>query len=105
MRSSFVRIISRKKLREAWERHNEWETSLKAWYKITKAAKWERLLDLRQTFPSADSVGTCIVFNIHGNKCRLITRINFKWQLVYTLHVLDHAEYDNRRWKNDCDCD
>ncbi|PYU24684.1 MAG: hypothetical protein DMG32_13325 [Acidobacteria bacterium] len=85
--------------------NNEWETSLKAWYKITKAAKWEHLLDLRQTFPSADSVGTCIVFNIHGNKCRLITRINFKWQLVYTLHVLDHAEYDNGRWKNDCDCD
>src|SRR5207245_3086728 len=85
--------------------NNEWETSLKAWYKITKAAKWEHLLDLRQTFPSADSVGTCIVFNINGNKCRLITRINFKWQLVYTLHVLDHAEYDNGRWKNDCDRD
>lgn len=95
MRRSGVRIISRRKLREAWEKHSEWEAPLQAWYTITKAAKWEHLPDLRRTYPHADSVGTCIVFNIGGNKCRLITYINFEKQRVYTLHVLDHKQYDS----------
>jgi mRNA interferase HigB len=105
MRRFVVRVISRKKLREAWDRQPGWEPSLKAWYKIAKAAEWKHLPDLRQTFPSADNVGTCVVFNIGGNKCRLIAYINFESQRLYTLHVLSHAEYDRGRWKDDCDCD
>lgn len=105
MRTFVVRIISRKKLRQAWEKHRDWESPLRAWYKAAKKAKWEHFPGLKQTFGSADSVGSCIVFDIGGNKCRLITYINFEKQRVYTLHVLSHGEYDNGGWKNDCDCD
>jgi mRNA interferase HigB len=105
MRRFDVRVISRRKLREAWDRQSGWEPSLKAWYKIAKAAEWKHPPDLRQTFPSADSVGTCVIFNIGGNKCRLIAYINFESQRVYTLHVLSHADYDRGGWKDDCDCD
>ena len=104
MRRSVLRVISRKKLREAGEQHSEWKSSLEAWYRIARAAEWRHFPDVRQTLGSADSVGTCVVFNIGGNKCRLITRINYKYRLIYTLHVLDHAEYDSGRWKDDCDC-
>ena len=105
MRRSFVRIISRRKLKEAWEQHKEWEGPLRAWYTIARAAEWKYLPDITQTFGSADNVGSCVVFDIGGNKCRLITRINYKYQRVYTLHVLSHTEYDNGAWKDDCDCD
>ena len=105
MRRLVVRVISRKKLREAWQRQPGWESPLKAWYKIARAAEWKHLPDLRQTFPSADNVGTCVVFNVGGNKCRLVAYINYKAQRLYTLHVLSHAEYDKGGWKDDCDCD
>jgi mRNA interferase HigB len=55
--------------------------------------------DLRSTFPSADKVGELIVFNIGGNKYRLIVSIHFNRGKVYVRHVLTHAEYDKGAWK------
>ena|SRR5207248_4894491 len=102
MRRSYVRIISRRKIREASEEHAEWEASLAAWYRITKAAKWQHFLQVTQTWRRADSVGTCVVFDISHNRCRLIAYINYKSQKVFILHVLDHVEYDKGWWKDDC---
>ncbi len=53
-------------------------------------------------FPNADSVGECTVFNIDGNKYRLITKINYKTKIVYIRFVLTHLEYDKDKWKDDC---
>ena len=105
MRRFAVRVISRKKIREAGERHPEWEASLSAWYKILKRARWKHFPDVRQTWGSADKVGTCVVFDVSGNKCRLIAYINFRTGKLYILHILSHVEYAKDRWKNDCDCD
>jgi mRNA interferase HigB len=55
--------------------------------------------ELRETFPSADMVGDLTVFNIGGNKYRLIASIHFKRHKVYVRHVLTHAEYDQGDWK------
>lgn len=96
-------VISRKKIREAVERHGEWEASLNAWYKVARAADWHHFAAVRQTWKSSDLVGTCVVFNISHNRCRLIAFINFRSHKVFILHILSHVEYDKGGWKNDCD--
>ncbi|MHC5775739.1 type II toxin-antitoxin system HigB family toxin [Nostoc sp.] len=55
--------------------------------------------ELRSVFPSADLVGDLIVFNIGGNKYRLITSIHFNRQKVYIRDILTHSEYDKDQWK------
>ena|ERR1700675_219289 len=105
MRRSTVRVISRKKIREASERHSEWEASLSAWYRIVKKAAWKNFPDVKQSWRNSDKAGTCIIFDISGNRCRLIAYINFRTQKVYVLHILSHVEYGRDRWKNDCGCD
>lgn len=59
------------------------------------------LAELRQRFPSADLVGRLTVFNIGGNKYRLIVRIEYQRQEVYIRNFFTHAEYDKEGWKND----
>jgi mRNA interferase HigB len=56
---------------------------------------------LHQTFPSADLVERLTVFNIAGNKFRLITRVEYQRQEIYIRNVLTHAEYDKEDWKRD----
>ena len=60
--------------------------------------------DLKATFANASLVGTCIVFNIGGNKCRLVTRVLYPSQKVFVLKVMTHAEYDEHKWKAECGC-
>ncbi|MFM7843934.1 MAG: type II toxin-antitoxin system HigB family toxin [Planctomycetota bacterium] len=55
-------------------------------------------------FASASTVGSCVVFNIGGNKYRLITRILFPSQKVFVLKVMTHEEYDEDKWKKQCGC-
>lgn len=98
-----MHIISRRSLSRFWEKHPDAETSLRWWYKITssKKCKWQDFVELRETFPSADQVGKLTVFNIGGNKYRLITFIDYQTQKVFIRHVLTHAEYDKENWKHD----
>jgi len=105
MRRFVVRIISRRRIGEACKQHAEWDASLTGWYRIVKAARWDNFSDVRQSLNNADSVGTCVVFNISHNRCRLVSYINYKAKIVYILHILSHVEYDKDGWKDDCDCD
>ncbi len=94
-----MHIISKKRLREFWERHTDAETPLSAWHSVTEKHRWKSFHELRQVYPSADQVGRFIVFNIGGNNYRLIVTIRFDYGRVYVRHVLTHAEYDKNRWK------
>jgi mRNA interferase HigB len=94
-----VHVISRKKLKEAVARHPELEPSLDAWFRITKKALWQNLADVRKTFATADTVEKWTIFNIKGNKYRLIAEINYRFRRVYIRHVLTHAQYDQEKWK------
>ena len=95
-----MHIISRKALQGFWEKHPDSETPLKAWFKIVRGGKYTSLNHLRKTFPTADPVKGKIVFNIGGNKYRLIAVIHFKYAKVYIRRVMTHAEYDKGGWKN-----
>lgn len=69
------------------------------WYRIVKHTNYNSFAELRKTFPQADQVGKFIVFNIGGNKYRLIAYIVFSEKRIYIRHVLTHAEYDKEEWK------
>lgn len=100
----YVRVISLKALRKFWDRHPDAEEPLRLWYRMAAKAEWGNLADVRQTYPHADGVrladgSVLTVFNIGGNKYRLVARIRYDYQLVNVRHVLTHAEYDEGGWK------
>jgi Uncharacterized protein conserved in bacteria len=69
------------------------------WYRVTKRARWTNLADVREDFRHADVVCDLTVFNIAGNKYRLIAAIKYRWQVVYIRHILTHFEYNREKWK------
>ena len=94
-----MHIISRRKLLEAAEKHEDVGQALDAWYRIAKKAEWNNLMDVRRVFPTADSVGEFTVFNIKGNAYRLTTEINCQTGRVFLRHVLTHAGYSKGGWQ------
>ncbi len=100
----YVRVISLKLLREFWDSHRDAEQPLRLWYKTAEKATWSSLHDVRKTYTHADPVKTkggdrLTVFDIGGNKFRLIVRINYDHELVNVRSVLTHKEYDEGKWK------
>lgn len=96
-----MHVISKKKLREFWARYPKAKSPLEAWYQIARRAEWESFADVRKTFSTADSVGRFVVFDIGGNKYRLIGVIHYDRRKLFVRHVLTHAEYDEGKWKDD----
>lgn len=99
-----MRVISIVRLREFWQAgHADAEAPLRAWYRVAERAGWRNLQDVRREFATADGVevrgDVLTVFNIGGNKYRLITRIRYDWGLINVRAVLTHTEYDKGRWK------
>ena len=95
-----MHIISRKALKEFWERYPESQSPLSRWYTIIRKSVFKDFNELRTTFPSADWVEGLVVFNIGGNKYRLIAAIHFNRGWVYIRHVLTHEDYDQGAWKS-----
>lgn len=88
-------------MREFNKQHGDSLVPLDTWYKIASKANWQNLIDVQAVFPQAEAVRNFTVFNIKGNKYRLIVSIDYERQLIYIKYILTHAEYDKDRWKND----
>lgn len=95
-----MRVISRKLLREFCEEHADSCDALYAWYRVARKAQWQNLLDVQQMYPKAEAVGNFTVFNIKGNRYRLIVDLVYVSQRIYIKYVLTHGEYDKNEWKN-----
>ncbi|MFA6265152.1 MAG: type II toxin-antitoxin system HigB family toxin [Pseudolabrys sp.] len=92
-----MQVLSLKTLREFWTRHPRAETPLRAWYKIVSAARWAKPNELKKAFgASVDFVGDSrVIFDIGGNKYRLVTRIAYDpYFRVMIKFVGTHEEYD-----------
>jgi mRNA interferase HigB len=96
---SLMNTISYRRIREFAAKHPEAESSLSAWYKIAKKAKWQNLAKVKEDYPHADLVGGFTVFNISGNKYRLIAKIDYQSQLILIKYIFTHAEYSKDKWK------
>lgn len=94
-----MHVISRKALRQFSERYPDSKGPLDRWFKIVRQTRFDSFDALRHTFPSADKVQRWVVFNIAGNKYRLIASVHFNRRKLYIRHVLTHAQYDRGDWK------
>jgi mRNA interferase HigB len=100
-----MRVVKRATLAEFGERHPDASEPLDRWYRIARRAAWQTLADVRVDFPHADLVivksrKPVIVFNIAGNKYRLVTAIHYNRQIVYAIRVMTHSEYSRAKWKD-----
>ena len=92
-----MRVIAKKILREFWERQNDSEEQLKTWYKEASTAVWASPNDIKSEYPKASILKSGrIVFNICGNKYRLIVRINYSRRWVFIRFIGTHAEQDKQ---------
>lgn len=92
-------IISKTILAEFGAKHSDCTEALNKWYEISKNAQWNNLSDIKKSFGSVDYVGNDrYVFNIKGNKYRLVAMIFFNIRTIFIRFVGTHAEYD----KIDC---
>lgn len=90
-----MRVIVVSPLKRFWERHPDAEQPLKAWYDEAKHAAWLSPQDIRDHYSTASFVGrNRVVFNIKGNKYRLIVAVAYTFQAVYIKFLGTHAEYD-----------
>lgn len=103
-----MRVISKARLRKFWEspNHADSEDPLRAWYTHVnnRTISWQSWGDVKAEFGGASHVGNCVIFNIGGNKYRLIIRILYPSQKVFILKVMTHKEYDQDKWKKECGC-
>ncbi len=92
-----MHVLSRRVLREFWNEpaHRDAEEPLKAWHATVEASTWRTFADVKAAYRSADAVGDDrIVFNIGGNKYRLVAAVSYERGIVYVKFVGTHADYD-----------
>lgn len=90
-----MRVISKKTLKEFWQKHSDCEESLKSWHKEAEEAIWKTPQDIKKDYPSASFLqDNRVVFNIKGNSYRLVVRINYDIAIVWIRFVGTHAQYD-----------
>jgi mRNA interferase HigB len=90
-----MRIISRKTLREFWEQHQDARQPLQAWYADVKQATWKTPADIKNVYRNASIIANNrAVFNIRGNRYRLVVAIQYDYGIVYIRFVGSHQEYD-----------
>ena len=90
-----MRIISRKALREFWESHANAQQPLQAWYHDVKKAAWKTPDEIKQIYRTASVLpNNRVVFNIKGNKYRLVVVVQYQHGIVYIRFVGSHKDYD-----------
>lgn len=94
-----MHVITRKRLNDFASQYPESHSALARWYKTVKSKNFSSFADLRRDFPNADQVGKLTVFNIGGNKFRLIAAIHYNRQKLYVRAILTHKEYDKGQWR------
>jgi mRNA interferase HigB len=96
-----MHLIAIRNLRTDIALYPDVKNQIEAWYATVKKATWTNLEDVRQIYRDAEAVGNFTIFNIKGNRHRLIVGIDYQTQTIYYKYFLTHAEYDKNHWKND----
>lgn len=94
-----MHIITKRRLSEFWFKHTDSERPLRIWYGVCKKTEFRNFAELKRAFRTVDKVGPFTVFDIGGNKWRLVTVIHYNTGKIYVRAVLTHREYDQEHWK------
>ncbi len=94
-----MHIISHAKVLQAQAQHPSCRLALDNWYRLAKRVHWQNYAQVKACFPAVDKVGDKFVFDIGGNKLRLIAAIHFNTGRLFVRAVLTHGEYDKGDWK------
>jgi mRNA interferase HigB len=95
-----MHIITQKRIWEAKARWPHAATALDTWYRLIKASEPADFASMKSVFPAVDKVGRHHVFDIGGNKLRLIAVVHYRFRKIYIQQVMDHTEYDKGKWKD-----
>ncbi|MGC5699929.1 type II toxin-antitoxin system HigB family toxin [Pseudomonas sp. NFXW11] len=96
-----MRVITAQRI---WEAKAKWPQSAKAlddWYRLIKGNRFADFAAMKAMFPAVDKVGPWHVFDVGGNKLRLIAVLRYTTQKLYIRFILDHREYDRGQWKEE----
>ncbi|NEQ45573.1 MAG: type II toxin-antitoxin system HigB family toxin [Leptolyngbya sp. SIOISBB] len=96
-----MHVISIRKLRDDAASYADATQAIAAWYTVVRKVCWNNLEEVRAIYRDAEADGNFTVFNIKGNKYRLIVRVDYESQTIFYKYFLTHAEYDKDKWKND----
>lgn len=94
-----MHVISKKRIVDFAALHPAAQNPLETWYKIVSRSEFRSFAHLRTVFPSADVVEGLTVFNVGGNKYRLVAAVHYNRAMVYIRHVMTHEEYDQNKWR------
>jgi mRNA interferase HigB len=94
-----MHIITQKRIWDAKKKYPESASALDGWYRVIKKNQFNSFSQLKKSFNSVDKVKDFHVFDLGGNKLRLIANIHFQRQKIYIRHILTHKEYDKDTWK------
>lgn len=91
-----MRVISKKPLREFWEKHSDAKAALQAWYDDALRVDWHTPSEIKNTYANASIIGSNrVIFNIKGNDYRLVVKVHYDRGQVYIRFVGTHREYDD----------
>jgi mRNA interferase HigB len=103
-----MRIITERKLREFWQAGTNAadkqarEKAMKEWIAVVSKANWKRFADIRSTFNHNDVYKNCVIFDVGGNKYRIIAKLGYRVKLIFIRFVMTHEECDEKKWCKDC---
>ena len=90
-----MRIIAKKRLREFYERYEDAKEPLLSWYREVEKEDWDTPAKVKERYRNASILGdNRAIFNIRGNKYRLVVKIKYEYRVVYIRFVGTHAQYD-----------
>ena len=96
-----MRVIAKRPLVQFWTKHPEAERPFRSWLTLCRSKNFENFAQLKQTFRTVDKVGRFVVFDIGGNKFRLIVVVHVNRKRIYVRAVLTHEDYDQDQWRNE----
>ena len=94
-----MNVISRKTLKDFYKKHADSKSALSFWYQDAKKSDWASLNQIKERYPKASIIkGNRVIFDIKGNKYRLVVKIAFKMRTIFIEWLGTHAEYNRKKF-------
>jgi mRNA interferase HigB len=100
-----MKILNIEEIEKFVKKRADSRGAFERWRRMTEVANWKSFEDVKRDFPAADRYKSCVIFDIGGNKYRLIAKIDYREdiQVVRVRKAMTHAEYSRDKWKTDCE--